>query len=110
MHNRSLTWLVALIFYGALASTPAGAMQASSGVEYAGQWAGTWDGAGAGDFELTLEKGKEGAASGRVAVTTSAEVAMTATFDGGNAKGTWSLRPKGGGAEVAGGAFALSKK
>ena len=41
-----------------------------SGIDrHAGTWAGTWDGAGSGAFELTLDK-KEGAAAGRVAVTT----------------------------------------
>ena len=40
----------------------------------------------------------------------SAEVVMTATIDGGSAKGTWSLKPKAGGAEVAGGTFSLAKK
>jgi hypothetical protein len=104
----------------------------------AGQWTGNWDGAGSGNFELNLQK-KDAGLSGRVAVTTdggnydadlkgvslsdknlkatydfpldpSAEVAMTAAFDGDKATGTWSLRPKGGGAEVAGGTFALKKK
>src|SRR5258708_40006281 len=104
----------------------------------AGQWTGTWDGAGSGNFELNLQK-KDAGLAGRVAVTTdggnydaelkgvavtdknlkatydfpldpSAEVAMTASFDGDKATGAWSLRPKGGGAEVAGGTFALKKK
>jgi hypothetical protein len=139
MHNRSLVWLLVIVFGGALASTPATAKQASSGVEHVGQWAGTWDGSGSGEFELTLEKGKDGVPLGKVAVTTdqgnysadlkglsfigknmsatydfpldpSAEVSVEATFDGDKAKGTWSLRPKGGGTEVASGSFTVSRK
>ena len=111
---------------------------ASAQSDVAGQWAGTWDGAGSGNFELSLQK-KDSGLAGKVAVTTdggnydaelkgvkladqnltatydfpldpSAEVAMTAKFDGDKVTGTWSLRPKGGGAEVAGGTFALKKK
>jgi hypothetical protein len=40
----------------------------------------------------------------------SAEVVVTATFDGNNAKGTWSLRPKGQTDELAGGGIAVTKK
>jgi hypothetical protein len=139
MRNRSFLWILVIVFCGALAGTPGEAGQTSNGDEYAGKWAGTWDGSGSGEFELTLEKGKDGAPAGKVAVTTdqgnyaadlkgvsfagknmiatydfpldpSAEVAIATTFDGEKAKGTWSLRPKGGGTEVAGGTFALTKK
>ena len=38
--------------------------------DYAGVWNGTWDGAGGGGgFELTLEKGKDGALTGKVSVS-----------------------------------------
>src|SRR5471030_1367586 len=139
MHSRSFWWILVIVFCGATASTLGEARQTSNGDEHAGKWAGTWDGSGSGEFELTLEKSKDGAPAGKVAVTTdqgnyaadlkgvsfsgknmnatydfpldpSAEVAMAATFDGGSAKGTWSLRPKGGRTEVAGGTFALTKK
>ena len=40
----------------------------------------------------------------------SAEVVMTATFDGGTAKGTWSLRAKGQADEIASGGLAVTKK
>ena len=40
----------------------------------------------------------------------SAEVALAATFEAAKAAGTWSLRPKGGGAELVGGSFRVSKK
>jgi hypothetical protein len=88
---------------------------------------------------MTLDKGTDGAMSGKVNVTTdggnysadlktvtfdgtkmtakydfpldpSAEIVMTATFDGGSAKGTWSLRAKGQADEVAGGTLVVSKK
>ena len=129
-----------LLIAGSLtfANAPARAAQASTGDEYAGKWAGTWDGSGSGEFELTLEKGKD-ALAGKVAVTTeqgnyaadlkglsfsgksmsatydfpldpSAEVAIAATFDGGKAKGTWSLRPKGQATELAGGSWTVTKK
>ena len=103
-----------------------------------GQWTGTWDGSGSGNFDLTLAK-KDAGLAGKVSVTTdggnydaelrsvtltdrnlkatydfpldpSAEVVMAAAFDGEKATGTWSLRPKGGGAEAASGTFALKKK
>lgn len=138
MHIRSCVWVLAVFFCAALAGTAA-TTEAQSGADYAGQWTGTWDGSGSGNFELTLEKGKDGGSAGKVAVTTeqgnytadlksvsfaankmtaiydfpldpSAEVALAATFDGAAAKGTWSLRPKGGGAEVVGGSFTVSKK
>ena len=139
MRNRSFRWIFVIVFCGVIAGTSGEARQTSNGDELAGKWAGTWDGAGSGEFELTLEKAKDGTPAGKVTVTTeqgnyaadlkgvsfagknmsatydfpldpSAEVAMAATFDGGKAKGTWSLRPKGGGTEVAGGTFALTKK
>jgi len=139
MRSRSIMWVFAIVFFSALAVAPGEAGQAANGGEYAGTWVGTWDGSGSGEFTLTLEKGKDGAPAGKVAVTTeqgnydadlkgvsfngknmnatydfpldpSSEIAMAATFDAGKAKGTWSLRPKGGGTELVGGTFALAKK
>jgi hypothetical protein len=138
MHVRSCVWVLAAFFCAALAGTAASTEQ-QSGADYAGQWTGTWDGSGSGNFELTLEKAKDGGTAGKVAVTTeqgnytaelktvsftankmtatydfpldpSAEVALAATFEAAKAAGTWSLRPKGGGAEVVGGSFTVSKK
>ena len=115
------------------------ARQASNAEQYAGMWTGTYDGSGTGQFELTLDKGKDGAMTGKVAVTTdggnytadlksvsfdgtkmsatydfpldpSAEVIMTATFDGRAAKGTWSVRAKGQTDEIAAGGLAITKK
>jgi hypothetical protein len=106
--------------------------------DYAGIWSGTWDGAGSGGFELTLEKGKDGALGGKVSVTGEpsykanlksvkfdgpkmmalydftpderAEVAITATFEGDTAKGTWVLRGKDGSGEVASGGWTVKRK
>jgi hypothetical protein len=103
-----------------------------------GTWNGTWEGAGSnGGFELTLEKGKDGAPAGRVAVTgepaykatirtlafegkkmtatydfppdDTMEVVLTATFDGETAEGLWSARQKAGG-ELASGTWTVSRK
>jgi hypothetical protein len=138
MQIRSCVGLLLIACSLTFASTPARATQASTGDDYAGKWAGTWDGSGSGEFELTLEKGKD-ALTGKVAVTTeqgnyaadlkglsfsgktmsasydfpldpNAEVAIAATFDGGKAKGTWSLRPKGQTTELAGGSWTVTKK
>ena len=109
------------------------------GEKYLGTWTGTWDGAGSGDFELTLDKAKEGPLAGRVVVSTdggnynanfktisfdgarmtarydfpldpSAEVFVNATFDEKSAKGTWAMRPKGQDGDIAAGTFAVTKK
>ena len=88
-----------------------------------GTWTGTWAGVGpGGGFELTLEKGKDGAVAGSVSITgepaykapfkalsfdgkkmsakydfppdADVEVVLAATFDGSTATGTWSAREK----------------
>lgn len=113
--------------------------QGASFEKFTGTYTGTWDGAGSGNFELTLEKNKEGAAAGRVAVSTdngnynadlkaiafdgakmtakydfpldtTAEVLIGSAFEGSSVKGTWSLRPKGQEADIATGTFSLTKK
>jgi hypothetical protein len=109
----------------------------SSQTDVTGTWTGTWEGAGTGGFELTLEKGKDGKLGGQVSVTgeptykatlktlkiegpkmnasydfppdESAEVTLTAIFDGDTAKGTWVLTQKGGG-ELASGTWTVAKK
>jgi hypothetical protein len=129
-----------LAFGLAITSATLRAAQAPAADRYAGTWAGTWEGPGTGQFELLLAKGQDGAPTGKVAVTTdngnynadlkavaidgnkmtakydfpldpSAEVAVTAEFDGERAaKGTWSLRVKADNSEVAAGTFAVTKK
>ena len=122
-----------------LTAPPISARQATGADQYAGMWSGTYDGAGTGQFEMTLAKAKDGTMSGKVDVTTeggnynadlksvtfdgpkmtakydfpldpSAEVIMTATFEGSAAKGTWSLRPKDKPDELASGGIAVTKK
>ena len=102
-----------------------------------GTWSGTWDGAGSGGFELTLEKGEDGKLKGNVSVTgeptykatlrtvsldgnkmsaeydftpdPQLEVILKTTFDGKKASGTWTARQKGG-TELATGNLSLAKK
>lgn len=108
--------------------------------DYAGTWSGSWEGPSSGEFDLTLEKGKDAAPRGKITVTAGSppytaefksltidggkmsgkydypldeggEVSMEAAFDGGTAKGTWVLRPQGQPQEeMARGTFALTRK
>jgi hypothetical protein len=126
--------LLATLFAGAQAPRES----QSNGAQFAGTWSGRWDGDGSGGgFELTIES-KESTLSGRVSVTgeptykatlkklsfdgnkmtgvydftpdEQAEVILAATFDGDTAKGTWSLRVKADGTEVARGTWNVTKK
>jgi len=139
MRNRSmwLTFMLALCCAGS--GVRIAALQAPAAEQLVGMWTGTYDGAATGTMELILDKGKEGAVTGKVNVVSdggnysadlkavafegakvtakydfpldpSSEVVMTATFDGTTAKGTWSLRPKGQTDEIAGGGIAVTKK
>lgn len=104
---------------------------------FVGTWTGSWDGAGTGGFELTLEKGKEGALTGRVSITgeptykatlrtvsfdgakmtatydfppdESLEVLLVATFEGNKANGTWTARGKNNGSELVSGTWTVTK-
>ena len=136
-HHRALSALLLVLCWIGSAA-PLRARQAPAGEQFVGTWAGTYDGAGSGTMELMLDK-KDGAIAGKVSANTdggnyavdlkdvkfegakmsakynfpldpSAEVVVTATFDGNNAKGTWSLRPKGQTDELAGGGIAVTKK
>jgi hypothetical protein len=132
-----------LVFCAICSASRSDAGQTPNADAYAGTWSGTWDSdsVGSGTFDLTLEKGKDGALTGKVAVTTdggggdytaelrtlefdgkkmaatydfpldpSAEIVVAADFDDRTAKGTWSLRPKGQAAELAGGKWRVAKK
>jgi hypothetical protein len=114
--------------------------EGSPGEQFLGTWSGSWEGGGSGSggFELTLEKGKDGAVSGRVSVTgeptykaafkalsfegkkmsakydfppdEGVEVTLGASFDGNTATGTWFVREKANGNEVASGTWTVSRK
>jgi hypothetical protein len=130
MVARVTTVVCAGVFAAVFAAT-------SVAQDYAGIWSGTWDGAGTGGFELTLEKGTDGALGGKVSVTGEptykatlktvkfdgakmtatydfppderAEVALSATFEGNTGKGTWTVRSKDGGGEVASGGWTVKR-
>ena len=139
MRNRSTWLIIALAIFVAGSVARLGARQAPAPEPFAGVWAGTYDGAASGTMEMVLEKGQDGALTGKVNVVSdggnysadfksiavdgskvtatydfpldpSAEVIMTATFESAAAKGTWSLRPKGAADELAGGGIAVNKK
>jgi hypothetical protein len=108
--------------------------------KYMGVWSGGWQAAGgaSGGMEITLEKGKDAAAAGRVSVTgeptykatfksvtldgpkmtlrydfppdESIEIVLEATVDGASAKGTWMAREKASGNVVADGTFDVTRK
>ena len=103
-----------------------------------GTWSGTWEGAGSGGFELTLEKSTDGPMTGRVSVTgeptykatfktltidgrkmratydfppdEGAEVVLAATFDDKKADGTWQVREKANGNVAFKGTWTVTKK
>lgn len=106
---------------------------------FVGTWGGTWEGGGSGRFDLTIERGSDGQPAGGVSVGTDqgdytaefkelsfegqnmkaryefpldsqADVAITGTFNGGTAEGTWSLVAKGGDQAFAGGSWKVAKK
>ena len=139
MMARRLLTVLLFVAGWILTATPISARQAAGAEQYAGMWSGTYDGAGTGQFEMTLAKAQDGTKTGKVDVTTeggnysadltsvvfegpkmtakydfpldpSAEVIMTATFEGSAAKGTWSLRPKDKPDELASGGIAVTKK
>jgi hypothetical protein len=106
---------------------------------FVGAWGGSWEGGGTGRFDITIERGSDGQPTGGVSVgtdqgdytakfkelsfdgqnmkaryefplDTQADVALTGTFNGGSAEGTWSLVPKGGDQVFAGGGWKVQKK
>ena len=111
----------------------------SNGEQYVGTWSGRWESSeSSGGFELTIEKGQGNALAARVSVTgeptyqatlkklsfdgskmtgaydftpnDQAEVILSAAFEGNTAKGTWSLRAKTDGSEVAAGTWSVARK
>jgi hypothetical protein len=141
VRNRSgLVLILIIVIVGVTCAFAQRAGEGSTtGEEFVGVWSGTWEGAGGnGGFELTLEKPKEGAVTGKVSVTgeptykaafttlsfdgkklnakydfppdPQGQVVLAATFDGNNAKGAWSLRAKATDAEVATGTWSVTRK
>lgn len=139
VRNRGYVWLWLFIFGAMCSAAQRGDEKSSSGEEFVGTWSGTWDTSGSGGgFELTLEKGKDGAVSGKVSVTgeptykaafkalsfegkkmnakydfpadAGGEVVIAASFDGNTATGTWSLREKANDNEVATGGWTVTRK
>ena len=140
MRIRCCVWLwVVILGAMCSAAAQRGAEGSSSGEQFVGTWTGTWDaGDSGGGFELTVEKGKDGVVGGRVSVTgeptykatlkalsfegkkmsakydfppdEGGEVLLEASFDGNAAKGTWSLREKANGNEVAAGGWSVARK
>jgi hypothetical protein len=131
--------LLAVIITAVCSAAPRASAQAAAAEPLPGVWSGTWDGAGSGGgFELTFEREKDGPIAGKVSVTgeptykaslktlsfegkkmsakydftpdDSAEVILAASFDGTTASGTWSLREKSTGNEVAAGNWKVTKK
>jgi hypothetical protein len=140
VRNRLTVWLLVFFFTAICLAEQRGPEKSSSGEEFVGVWSGSWQATGgSGGFELTLEKNTDNAVAGKVSVTgeptykasfkalsfdgkkmnakydfppsaADAEVWLTATFDGNKADGTWSLRVKADGSEVAAGTWSVTKK
>ena len=70
MCKRHMLWLLVFVCLGVRAGVGSEVEQSTNGEEYVGTYSGTWDGSGTGNFELTLEKVKDGGVTGKVAVTT----------------------------------------
>jgi hypothetical protein len=129
-------WLSVFLLGTGVAALPPGSQGTAE--QYLGTWTGTWEGADSGGFEITLEKGADGALGGSVSVTGEptynavlntvslegakltatydftpddrAEVALEATFDGDAATGTWVLREKASGSQAASGTWSVKRK
>lgn len=138
MRYRCCVWLSLFVLSVVCSAAQRGAEGAVPGEQFLGAWAGTWDGAGTGGFELTLEKDKDGALGGKVSVTGEptykailktvsidgnkmsakydftpderAEVIVAAELDGNTLKGTWTLRDKASATDLATGGLSVNRK
>ena len=133
MRKISAVW-ICLLLLGVVAA----AQRGEGAADPVGTWQGTWQGEGSsGGFELTLEKGKDGALAGRVVVSgepaykatlrtvsiegskltgaydfppaPEAEVVLTATIDGNSCKGDWVVREKASGNAAAQGTWTVTR-
>jgi hypothetical protein len=122
-------WLMCalLVVVSALAHAQGDGKHTEVPAQYLGVWSGSWAGGGdtatGGDFEMTIERGKDGAPAGKVNVGggesghsavfkslsfgdnkmnakydyplgEGGEIVMEATFDGKKGTGTWLLHPQ----------------
>lgn len=139
MRKALSVWICLLLLSAAGIARQRGADGTAPGEPLVGTWTGTWEGAiGAGGFELTLEKAKDGSIGGGVSVTgeptykatlstvsfdgpkmtakydfppdENIAVVLEAKFDGNTATGTWAAREKANGGEVASGTWTVSRK
>jgi hypothetical protein len=137
--KHALVGVLTVVMFVAGAAAQRGGDTPSSGDQFIGTWSGRWEGNGSGGgFDLTIEKGTDNALAGRVSVTgeptykatlkklsfdgnkmtgaydftpdEAGEVILSATFEGNTVKGTWSLRSKADGTEVATGTWNVTKK
>src|SRR3954471_1156519 len=138
MRERCSVWLsIVLLAAVSLSAQKDGARPAVPD-DVLGTWSGTWDGdGGSGGFDLTLQRGKEGATIGKVAVTgdpayqaalrtivfdgrkmtakydftpqPAAEVTLKATFEKETAAGSWSLADPSTGNHLAGGSWKVTR-
>jgi hypothetical protein len=135
VRNRRCVWLWLIIFGAVCSAAQRGTEKSRDGGEFAGTWTGTWqdDGSNSGEFDMMLQKVKGGGVGGRVSVRGDTpyeavledvsfegknmtaryasppdegrEMEIKGTFDGKAVSGTWSLRDKANGAEVARGTW-----
>src|SRR5437667_8147812 len=70
MRKQHVSWLLVFVLLSVRSGLGRESGQSTNGEQYVGTYSGTWDGAGTGNFELTLEKVKDGGVTGKVAVTT----------------------------------------
>jgi hypothetical protein len=139
MRKGWYVWCLVVVFGVMCSAAQRGAETPSTGEQFLGIWSGSWAAEGSGGgFELTLEKGKDGAVTGKVAVTgeptynaafkalsfdekkmnarydfppnEAGEVVLAATFEGNTAKGTWALRAKGSDKDEATGTWTVTKR
>lgn len=138
--RRAFSVAMCVVLAGLVAIAEQRGGESAAGEPFVGTWSGTWEGSGSpgGGFELTLEKGKDGAIGGQVSVTgeptyktrlgtvsfdgakmtakydfppdENVGVALEARFDGSRATGTWAAREKASGNELASGTWTVTKK